>query len=330
MRELEFFIPVASGICRRAAVFSPERHLVGGNVFPLAFASAIVDYAKMLARVLLSLQLLFAVCVTDAAEPKRLLLIGQGPDGHPPGTHEFVAGIAIIDALLKPYAEKIRTTISKADEPWTEGPGLIDQADGVVVMVTQGARWMQTDPKRLAALRRLSERSGAIVALHWSIGAKDPRFIPGQLELLGGTRGGPQRKYIILENDIRLVERSHPILRGLSDFRIKDEFYYRLNLVDTAAGFHPLLSTNIDGQDETIGWAWERPDGGKSFGYVGLHFHANWERVEYRRLVTQGILWALNQPIPQAGVEANVAPEVLKLPNPPGAGAEKAESAEKP
>ncbi len=272
----------------------------------------------MLARVLLSLHLVLSVCVIRAAEPKRLLLIGQGPDGHPPGTHEFVAGIKVVDALLKPYAEKIQTTITNADEPWSEGPELIDKTDGVVVMVTQGARWMQTDRKRYEALKRLAGRGGAIVALHWSIGAKDARFIPGQLELLGGTRGGPQRKYIIQENDIRLVGRGHPILRGLSDFRINDEFYYRLNLVDTASGFHPLLSTNLEGKDETIGWAWERPEGGKSFGYVGLHFHSNWERIEYRRLVTQAILWTLGQPIPQSGVEANVAPEVLALPKSSG------------
>jgi type 1 glutamine amidotransferase len=149
--------------------------------------------------------------------------------------------------------------------------------------------------------------------LHWSIGAHEAQFIPGQLELLGGTRGGPQRKYIVLENDIHLAERSHPILRGLADFRIKDEFYYRLNLVEPTPAFHPLLTTNLEGREETIGWAWERPDGGRSFGYVGLHFHSNWERLEYRRLVAQGILWTLNLPIPESGVEATVSPEILVL-----------------
>jgi hypothetical protein len=266
----------------------------------------------MLSRLLVCLLLLPGTWTT-AGEPKRLLLIGQGPDGHPPGTHEFVAGIKVIDALLKPFAADIQTTIAKADEPWTEGPELIDRADGVVLMVTQGARWMQTDPKRHAALKRLAERKGAIVALHWSVGAQDARFIPGQLELLGGTRGGPQRKYVVLENDVKLFERAHPILRGIADFRIKDEFYYRLNLVDPSPGFHPLLTTNLEGQDETIGWAWERPDGGRSYAYVGLHFHANWERIEYRRLVTQGIHWTLDLPIPEKGVEAAVAPDVLAL-----------------
>jgi hypothetical protein len=59
---------------------------------------------------------------------------------------------------------------------------------------------------------------------------------------------------------------------------------------------------------------WDRPDGGRSFGYVGLHFHANWQRAEYQRLVTQAILWALRLPIPEEGVKPQLDPTVFKLP----------------
>ena len=252
--------------------------------------------------VLLALASLITAAAATAA-PKRLLLIGQGPDGHPPGTHEFMAGIKEVEALLKPYAADIQMTVTKADEPWSEGPKLIDEADAILLLVTQGARWMQTDPDRFAALKRLAARKGGIVALHWSIGAHDAKYIEGQLALLGGTRGGPQRKYKILDNDVQLAEAAHPIVRGLQNFRIKDEFYYRLDLVPPSPTFHPLLKTHIDGNDETICWAWERPDGGRSFGYVGLHFHVNWARPEYRRLVTQGVLWTLDLPIPANGVK---------------------------
>ena len=248
------------------------------------------------------------------AAPKRLLLVGQSSDGHPPGTHEFMAGVRVVEELLKPWSSDVAIATSKGDEPWSEGPELLDKSDGVVLLVTQGARWMQTHPLRHAAFKRLAERKGAIVALHWSIGAKDEQFIAGQLALLGGTRGGPQRRYVILENDVHLAERNHPILRGLTDFRLKDEFYYRLDLVSPSASFHSLLTTRIDGKGETICWAWERPDGGRSFGFVGLHFHENWRRIEYQRLVTQAILWTLELPIPPAGVNPQIDPRVLELP----------------
>ena len=101
---------------------------------------------------------------------------------------------------------------------------LIDKADGIVLMVTQGAQWMQNSPERYAALQRLCARQGGIVGLHWSIGAKDAKYIAGQLAILGGTRGGTQRKYKVLETDVHLVEPTHPILAGMKDFKINDEW----------------------------------------------------------------------------------------------------------
>jgi type 1 glutamine amidotransferase len=252
--------------------------------------------------------------VTPAAEPsaRRLLLVGQGSDGHPPGTHEFMAGVKIIEKLLS-SVEGVQTTVTKADEPWPEGPALIDKSDGIVLFVTQGAEWMQLDSQRHAALKRLAQRQGGIVALHWAVGAKDAKYIEGQLELLGGTRGGPQRKYQVLETDVKIAGRKHPIVSGLKDFRINDEFYYRLDFVKAPSSIHPLLTARIDDNDETVCWSWERPDGGRSFGFVGIHFHSNWQRPEYRRLVVQGILWTLQLPISEEGLGVDIDPKLLEL-----------------
>jgi type 1 glutamine amidotransferase len=247
------------------------------------------------------------------AEKKSLLVIGQGPDGHPPGTHEFMAGTRVVQALLATHTD-ISVSVTKADEPWSDGPALLNAADGVVLLVTQGAEFMQKTPERFAAVQRLAARKGAIVALHWSVGAKDARFIDGQLKLLGGTRGGPQRKYQILETDVLRLAPEHPVLAGVPDFHIKDEFYYRLDLLPKSApGFQPLLSAMIDGSEETVAWVWERPDGGRSFGYVGFHFHTTWQRSEYRRLVANAILWALGYQVPAAGARVEVPESALGL-----------------
>jgi type 1 glutamine amidotransferase len=223
-----------------------------------------------------------------------------------------MAGVRVMEKLLGGF-KGVRITVAKADEPWAEGPALIDQADGVVMFVTQGARWIQNDPLRQAALKRLAQRKGGIVALHWAVGAHEAKYIEGQLELLGGTRGGPQRKYKVLETDVTVAAPGHPITTGLGNFRINDEFYYRLDFVKPPLKVQPLLTARIDDNDETVCWAWDRPDGGRSFGYVGIHFHSTWERTEYRRLVVQGILWTLGMPIPKAGASGDIDPEVLKL-----------------
>lgn len=220
-----------------------------------------------------------------------------------------MAGAHVLATLLKSYPQ-IQTTVVDATDPWPEGPGLIDGADGIAMLVSEGAQWMQIDLKRHAALRRLAARGGAITALHWSVGAKDAKYIQGQLELLGGTRGGEQRKYQKLEVTLHRVNPNHPILNGLPDFKVYDEFYYHL---DKSAGIQPLLSAQIDGQDETVAWAWERSDGGRSFGFSALHYHSNWQLPEYRRFILQGVLWSLKQPIPAGGVAVEIDPKALEL-----------------
>ena len=55
-------------------------------------------------RILLVLAVLSLMCSpAPAAEPpKKVLLIASGPDGHPPATHEYAAGLDILARLLKP------------------------------------------------------------------------------------------------------------------------------------------------------------------------------------------------------------------------------------
>jgi type 1 glutamine amidotransferase len=252
----------------------------------------------------------FAASVCPAASvPGRLLIVGQGPDGHPPTTHEFMPGARVLAELLKPY-KNLQASVVNSDEPWTDGPKLIDQADGIVMLVTQGAQWMQMEPERHAAIKRLAARGGAIAALHWSVGAKDAKYIQGQLDLLGATRGGPQRKYLVLATELKRVAPDHPILGGIGDFKIYDEIYYAL---DRVPGIQPLFTARIDGKDEMAAWSWERPDGGRSFGFVGLHFHSNWQLPEYRRFVVQGVLWSLKLPITAGGVNVNIDSKKLEL-----------------
>jgi len=257
------------------------------------------------------------LAAVDAA-PRKLLIVGQGSDGHPPLTHEFMPGARVLEALLKSHPD-IHSTVVNGDEPWTDGPKLIDDVDGVVLLVTQGAMWMQSDTNRFAAFKRLAARGGAITALHWSVGAKDAQYIEGQLGLLGATRGGPQRKYVVSQGDYKRVDPKHPILTAIPDFTAYDEHYYRL---DRRADIQPLLTVKIDNVDEMVSWAFQREDGGRSFGFVGLHFHANWQLPVYRRLVTQGVLWTLKLPIPGSGVATDINPDALKVDGklPPPAG----------
>ncbi|MDA1017922.1 MAG: ThuA domain-containing protein [Planctomycetota bacterium] len=251
---------------------------------------------------------------TKPARAKRLLLIGQSPDGHPFSTHEYMAGVGIVAKLISRHArETVQTILVSGDEPWRDGPRMLDSADAAVVFVSEGGKWLHQDPQRLAAFKRLAKRGGGLVCLHWGMGAKEAKYIQEFRDLFGGCHGGPDRKYKVVETQLSVLAANHPIVRGIASITLREEFYYRLKLVD-AKGFTPLMQAEIEGEAHTVCWAWERADGGRSFGFSGLHFHDNWNRPEYRRLVTQAALWTLKVEIPESGINVDVRSDVLKVP----------------
>jgi type 1 glutamine amidotransferase len=263
-------------------------------------------------RVALSLlaSLVFAA-LSFAEAPKKLLLVGQGPDGHPAKSHEYVAGLKVLEKCLK-EVKGVEVMSARADEPWKDGPELLERADGVVLFLAEGARWMQNDPKRMDALNKMAARGGGVVVLHWAMGTKDAKYIEAFQKIAGGCHGGPDRKYKELETEGKIVDAKHPIATGVKDFQVKDEFYYRLKFIKDDK-LKPLVQAKIDGEMETVAWTWERPDGGRSFGFSGLHFHDNWRLPEYRRLVAQGVVWTLKLPIPKDGLAVEVTDDDLKL-----------------
>src|SRR6478672_1785992 len=176
----------------------------------------------------LLIPLLLAGSVTaDDARPKRLLLVSQGPDGHPPGTHEYVAGQQLLaQSLAKVPGLEVTTSFANAD--WAEGPELLGKCDGVVLFLSEGGKWMNADPRRKEALLRLAERGGGITGLHWAIGIKEAENIDICLKLLGACHGGPDRKYKVFAANVAVAAKDHPATTGLKDFRIFDEFYYKL------------------------------------------------------------------------------------------------------
>jgi type 1 glutamine amidotransferase len=247
-----------------------------------------------------------------AAPPKRILLLGQSHDDHPAQEHEYMAGLRFVAELLKPLPD-LEVTLVRADDPWKEGPALLDRADAVVLYLAEGAAWIARDAGRRQAFARLAKRGGGITALHWALGTKEAKPIETYLQLLGGCHGGPDRKYQVGDADVHVVDPEFPITRGIQDFRVHDEFYYRLKFAKPESSIHPLLRAPIDGRPETVAWCWERPGGGRSFGFTGLHYHANWRLEAYRRLIVQGIVWTLDRLIPKTGLPIELSTNSSRL-----------------
>jgi type 1 glutamine amidotransferase len=247
----------------------------------------------------------------EAKRAKRILLIGQASDGHPKGTHEYRAGMGVLAKMLS-RVKNVQTIVVSADGDWAEGPELLDAADAVVLFVSEGAKWIHDDAKRLKAFNALAKRGGGFSCVHWGMGTKDAKNIAAFVALFGGCHGGPDRRYKVVEVEMKLGK--HPVLTNVQPITLKEEFYFKLKQPKDIKGFTPLVRVNIEEADHTVSWAWKRPDGGRSFGFTGLHFHQNWNRETYRRLMTQGVLWTAGVAIPKSGVDVKIDKSDLLLP----------------
>jgi len=252
---------------------------------------------------------------SSGKEVKRVLLIGQGPDGHPWNSHEYMAGQRILASCLQPVKD-LQVIVVKADGEWKKGPELLDGADVAVLFVSQGARWIRRDKRRLAAFQRLAKRGGGLVALHWGMGTKDAKNIADFVELFGATHGGPDRKYKVVTATIEIAAPKHPIMRGVKPVTVKEEFYYKLKLRKSGGRLTPLLCVAIDGEKHPVAYAWNRPDGGRSFCFSGCHFHRNWGEESYRRMITQGVLWTAGVSVPDDGLPLTYNKTDLVKPRP--------------
>jgi hypothetical protein len=125
----------------------------------------------------------------------------------------------------------------------------------------------------------------------------------------------------------------HPVTRGVKAFALLDEWYFNMRWRPDAKGLtHLLVAKPSDqvrdgpyvyprgpykhiqdakGREETMMWAFERPDGGRGFGFTGGHKHVNWHNDNFRKIVLNALLWIAKADVPPGGVESKVAPEEL-------------------
>ena len=125
----------------------------------------------------------------------------------------------------------------------------------------------------------------------------------------------------------------HPITRGVEPFEINDEWYYHMRFVPEMKGVTPILTdlppretlNREDGphsgnpavreavlqrmEPQHTAWAYERPEGGRGFGFTGGHFHKNWQNDDFRKLVLNAIVWTAGGDVPPEGVPSTTPTE---------------------
>ena len=55
-------------------------------------------------------------------------------------------------------------------------------------------------------------------------------------------------------------------------------------------------------QPQHMAWAYDRADGGRGFGFSGMHAHANWAVDGFRQTLVNGLAWVAKLEVPAKGV----------------------------
>jgi type 1 glutamine amidotransferase len=113
-------------------------------------------------------------------------------------------------------------------------------------------------------------------------------------EVMGGAYVGhpPLRPF-----KVRVVNKEHPVAKGIADFTVNDEQHYVI--YDKAATDIILRSENLDGlgyenlgTQAIAGWAYDYGKGRVVFTAVGHTIHALWQ-AEYFKLQQNAVCWLL-------------------------------------
>ncbi len=253
----------------------------------------------------------------------KVVLLIAGKQSHGPGDHEFFAGTAILMNLLKqtPGVWPIM-----ARDGWPKNDKLFDMADSVMFYMDgrQGHPVVQKDAKgdRMDRIQKLMDKGTGWVNLHYAVD-----YLPQHGKRVLGWMGGYyEPDYSInphWDAEIRSLPK-HPITRGVKPFTLRDEWYYGMRFLDDMKNLTPILQavppdntrkTNYTasrkGEIETMAWAYDRPNGGRGFGFTGGHFHRNWADENFRRIVVNAILWSAKMDVPDGGAKVEFDPADL-------------------
>jgi type 1 glutamine amidotransferase len=255
------------------------------------------------------------------ADPKltKVVLVA-GRASHGPGDHEFFAGCAILMNLLKQTPGVFPVM---ARDGWPKDPRTFENAKALVFYMDGGSRHPIIEKGHREVVQKLVDQGVGFVNLHYAV--EYPKSQSDHvLAWLGGYYETGFSTNPHWKGDFRDLP-THPVTRGVKPFAIQDEWYFNIRFAPESKNVTPILratppddvrrteaAKQFPGRSEVVAWTFERPEGGRSFGFTGGHFHRNWGDPDFRRLVTNAVLWTAKVDVPEGGAKVELDPADLK------------------
>ncbi len=246
---------------------------------------------------------------------KKVVLIG-GKKSHGKGEHDFPNGIPLIAAWLKASPAFTSTDVLAYTTGWPADPAVLDGASAIVLYFdgVQEKPVPLLDPDRIKQLQKLVDAGTGLIAIHQATTVPSGNTTIPLVDWLGAKRNG---MFDRTTETVTLspVSKDHPISFGVGEFTIREEFYPTLLFAER--NVTPILRTAVTPKfgdrarqasnppkksDHVLAWAFERPNGGRSFGYTGGHFLKSLDDPAVRKMIINAIAWTSHINVPATGI----------------------------
>jgi hypothetical protein len=271
--------------------------------------------------------LLFAL--SGSAAEKKIVLIAGKPS-HGPGDHEFRAG----SLLLKKCLDQVPGITSVVhSNGWPKENSAFQGAAAILIYADGGAGHPAIQGDHAKILEYLTKNGVGLGFAHYGVEIPSTNGGPQFLEWIGGYY-----EHLYSINPMWVPEFNsfpdHAVARGVKPFAVLDEWYFNMRFRPDMKGITPILVAKPSdkvrdgpyvypagpykhivenkGREETMMWTYERPDGGRGFGFTGGHKHVNWGNENFRKVVLNALVWIAKAEVPANGVECALTPEDLK------------------
>jgi type 1 glutamine amidotransferase len=261
---------------------------------------------------------------------KKIVFVA-GPPSHGPGEHEYRAGCLLFQKCLRDVPGLQTVVYSNG---WPAEADAFDGADAVVLSMDGGAAMPALQGDHLEKLARVMDKGAGLACIHYAV---EPTQEKGEAEFLKWLGGAFEINWSVNPTWLAHFDKlpDHPITRGVKPFQIRDEWYFHMRFAPDMKGVTPILSAVAPestmsrsdgphegnpavraavtrGEPQIMAWAFDRPDGGRGFGFTGAHYHKNWADDNYRKTVLNALLWIAKVEVPPNGVESTVSEEDLQ------------------
>jgi len=175
----------------------------------------------------------------------------------------------------------------------------------VMVMYKGDAGYMTATEK--AVIEDYVKRGGGFVLFHDTLCGDDPAYMAS---IVGGAKKHGEVNYT-LEADIpyTIVDKSNPIMEGMTDFTIKDEAFFLMTWAQSPK-IHVLANAKIAdtpsakghaGEDVPQIWTYETTMAGgtqpyRAFVWMQGHNYSNFADPKLQGMILRGIAWAAKKP----------------------------------